>query len=288
MSDPLDRVYLSPSATIGGREFAWGTRTFLMGVINVTPDSFSGDGLAGDVEAAMARARQWEAEGADMLDIGAESTRPDAEPVTAPEEAARLLPSLRAVRKATSLPISVDTSRAAVAAEALSAGADMVNDVSGLQGDPGMAGIVSAAGVPAVMMHNQRGRPFHDVIGDIESGLGCSIAIARAAGIPASRIILDPGFGFGWTPEQNLEMLRRLPELHHLGMPILAGISRKSTIGFVLDRPDPGRRAWGTAAATALAIAGGADIVRVHDVAEMRDVARVADAVVRGRWKHRA
>ncbi len=284
----LQRSYRSPRLEVRGHHFAWGERTYLMGVINVTPDSFSGDGLAGDIAGAVALARRMEAEGADILDVGAESTKPAAAPVDAYEEMRRLLPSLRAIRQATDLPISVDTYRAAVASAALAAGADIVNDVSGLQGDPEMAGVVAAAGVPLVAMHNQRGRKPDDVVAAISRGFDCILASAAAAKIDAGRIILDPGFGFGWTPEQNLEMVRRLPELQDQRTPLLVGVSRKSTIGFVLDRPDAAGRAWGTAAATTLAIAGGADIVRVHDVAAMRDCARVADAIVRARWKHRA
>ncbi len=284
---PLQRTYRHPRLVIRGRDFTWGERTYLMGVINTTPDSFSGDGLGGDVGRAVALARRMEAEGADILDVGAESTKPDASPVDADEEMRRLLPSLRAIREATALPISVDTYRATVASAALEAGADMVNDVSGLQGDPAMAEVVAAARVPIVAMHNQRGRKPGDVVDSIARGFDCIRATAAAAKIDESRITLDPGFGFGWTPEQNLEMVRRLPELQGYQLPLLVGVSRKSTIGFVLDRPAVAERSWGTAAAATLAIAGGADIVRVHDVREMRDCARVADAIVRARW-HRA
>ncbi|MCA9824977.1 MAG: dihydropteroate synthase [Dehalococcoidia bacterium] len=282
-----ERTFRHPRLTVRGREFEWGRRTYLMGVINLTPDSFSGDGLGGDIEAAVARARLMEAEGADILDVGAESTRPDAPAIEAPEELARLIEPLEAIRAATGLPISVDTYRAEVARAALAVGADIVNDVTALQGDPLMARVVAEAGVPIIAMHNQRGRQFHDVVGDIDEGFACALATARMAGIPDHSIILDPGFGFGWTPEQNLEMLRRLPELQGHRLPLLVGVSRKSTLGLVLERPDVSGLAWGTAAAISLAIAGGADIVRVHDVGEMRDTVRVADAIVRGRWKHR-
>ncbi len=282
---PPPRVYRAPSAVIRGREFRWGARTFIMGIINVTPDSFSGDGLGADAEAAAALARRFEAEGADIIDIGAESSRPGAEELDPAEELRRLLPPLRAVRRATTLPISVDTYHAAVAAAALEAGADAINDIWGLRRDPEMAAVVARAGCHLIAMHNQRGRPFHDVLGDIAAGFDVTLETAAAAGIPPDRVILDPGFGFGWTPEQNLEMLRRLPGLWPFQLPLLVGTSRKSTIGYVLDAPVD-QRLEGTAATVALAIGAGADIVRVHDVAAMCRVARVADAVVRANWCH--
>lgn len=278
------RDYLQPATEIRGRHFAWGVRTYVMGVINVTPDSFSGDGTGGDVSTAVDLARQMDEAGADILDIGAESTRPNAEPIDGHEELRRLLPSLQAVREATDLPISVDTYRAGVAETALEAGADLVNDISGLRAGKGMAALVAGARVPLVAMHNQRGRDFHDVIGNVRAGFEATLAIAEHAGIDPGRIILDPGFGFGWRPEQNMEMLRRLPELHDLRLPLLVGVSRKSTIGFITVKAVDARLA-GTAAAVALAVAGGADIVRVHDVAEMVDAARVADAAVRANWR---
>ena len=284
MNAPLSRDYRTPCLEVRGRRFEWGARTFVMGVINVTPDSFSGDGTSGDVAAAVELARTMEAAGADMLDIGAESTRPNAEPIDAREELRRLMPSLEAVRSATELPLSVDTYRAHVAVEALGAGADLVNDVSGLRAEEAMAGVVAQAGVGLVAMHNQRGRPFHDVIGDIRAGFAETLQLAGEAGIDPGLVILDPGYGFGWRPEQNMEMLRRLPELHDLRLPLLVGVSRKSTIGFITGKPVDARLA-GTASAVALAVAGGADIVRVHDVAEMLDAARVADASVRANWR---
>jgi dihydropteroate synthase len=180
------------------------------------------------------------------------------------------------------LPVSIDTYRAEVASVALEAGAHLVNDIWGFRKDPAMARLVAGWEAPAVVMHNQRGRTFDDVIADIRDGLNESIALATDAGVARERLIIDPGFGFGWTVDQNLEMLRRLDELSDLGLPLLIGTSRKSTIGAVLDRP-PEERLWGTAATVALAIAAGADIVRVHDVAEMVQVSRMADAIVRGR-----
>ena len=269
--------------TIGKREFAWGTRTFVMGIINVTPDSFSGDGLGTDADAAIAQGLRFALEGADIIDVGGESTRPGAEGVDAAEEKRRVLPVIERLAREIAAPISIDTSKAEVASAALEAGAVMLNDVWGLRRDPQMPGVLARFGVPAVVMHNQRGRPFRDVIGDIREGLETSIALATAAGVPRERLIVDPGFGFGWKEEHNLEMLRRLGELRSLGLPILVGTSRKSTIGAVLGLPAE-ERLFGTAASVALAIANGADVVRVHDVKEMLQVCRVADAVVRG-WR---
>jgi len=269
-----------PPLTIRGREFLWGRRTYVMGVLNITLDSFSGDGLGDDVEAAVAQGRRFAAEGADILDVGGESTRPGFDPVSADEEMSRVLPVIERLIAAVDLPISIDTAKAEVARAALEAGAHLVNDVWGFRLDPEMAAAVARFAVPAVVMHNQRGRPFRDVIGDIRSGLEAGIALAAAAGIPRERLIIDPGFGFGWTEAQNLEMLRRLRELTDIRLPILVGTSRKSTIGAVLGLPVE-ERLMGTAATVAIAIANGADIVRVHDVKEMAQVCRMADAVLR-------
>ncbi len=281
---PPLRTYNSPALELRGKRYEWGSRTFVMGIINATPDSFSGDGTGGDVKRAVTLARQFEADGADFLDLGAESSRPGAEPLDADEELARLLPSLTAIRAATEIPISIDTYHAVVAAAALEAGADAINDISGLQADPAMAAAVARSGCALIAMHNQRGRAFHDVAGDITAGFETTLAIAERAGISRARLVLDPGFGFGWTPEQNLEMLRRLPELWPLDLPLLVGTSRKSTIGLVLGAP-ANERLEGTAASVALAVAGGADIVRVHDVREMTRVVRVSDAIVRANWR---
>ena len=254
-----------------------------MAIINTTPDSFRGDGVGEDVEAAVALAKRFEAEGADVLDIGGESSRPGATPLPASEELQRVLPALEAVRAATRLPISIDTMHSAVAKAALAAGADIVNDIWGLRSDANMARATYDAGAPIVAMHNQRGRDSHDVIGDIRKGFHETLRLAAGAQIPRDFIILDPGFGFGWTPPQNFEMLRRLRELWDFELPILIGTSRKSSIGTLLDLPVE-ERLEGTAATVALAIAGGADIVRVHDVREMLRVARISDAVVRANW----
>ncbi len=284
---------------IGGRTFAWGERTYLMGIVNATPDSFSGDGVL-DPAAAAEQARRMVADGADLIDIGAESTRPGGASVDAEAEWARLAPVLRAVRAAVAVPISVDTAKAAVAERAFEAGADALNDVHGLRLDPRMAALLARSGRAAVLMHNQRGRERSgDVIADVRAGLEASLRLARDAGVDASRLILDPGFGFGWEPAENLELLRRVEELRALGLPLLLGTSRKSTLGAVLGtvlgtaqglgpgvpRPE-GERLWGTAATLAYAAGAGIDIVRVHDVRAMAEVVRVADAVVRG-WPPR-
>ncbi|NLG84883.1 MAG: dihydropteroate synthase [Firmicutes bacterium] len=274
-----------PPIRMRGRAFVGGARTCIMGIINATPDSFSGDGLAGEpdpVAAAVARAKAMVEAGAEIIDIGAESTRPGAAPVEAEEELARLLPVLRAVAAAVDVPISVDTYKAAGAAAALENGASLVNDVWGFQRDPEMVRVVAAAGIPAIIMHNQVGTEYAgDIMAAILRFLRRSIELAETAGLPAERVIVDPGIGFGKSREQNLEVLRRLGELRSLGRPILLGTSRKSVIGLTLNLP-VGERLWGTAATVALGIAGGADIVRVHDVAEMAQVVRMSDAILRG------
>lgn len=271
----------------------WGRRTYLMGVINLTPDSFSGDGLYGDglagagwdgdIDAAVALARRMAAEGADLIDVGAESTRPGSAPISAELEAARLLPALSAICRAVGIPVSVDTYKARVARQAIAAGAAMVNDVWGARADPQMAPMAARAGVPIVLMHNQSEAHYDCLLSEVCAGLRRSIAIARAAGVADANIIIDPGIGFGKTADHNLELLRRLPEVKALGFPLLLGVSRKSTIGRILNLPADDRLE-GTAAAVALGIAGGADIVRVHDVREMTRVARIADAVIRD-WR---
>ncbi len=266
--------------TIGGREFVWGLRTYVMGIVNVTPDSFSGDGLADDV-AAVDQAVRMCRDGADIIDVGGESTRPGFQPVPADEEIRRTVPVIERLVREVDVAVSIDTYKAEVARAALAVGAHLVNDVHGFRREPEVAAVAAEFDVPAVAMHNQRGREFHDVIGDITVGLVDSLRIARERGLPDERVIVDPGFNFGWTEEQALEMLRRLGELRALGRPLLVGTSRKSTIGVVLGLPVE-ERLEGTAATVALAIANGADIVRVHDVKEMVRVARMADAVVRG------
>jgi dihydropteroate synthase len=273
--------YVSPSLTIRGRRIDWGARTYVMGIVNASPESFSGDGL-GDVRSAVQQARRMADEGADIIDVGGQSTRPGFDELSIDEELRRVVPAVRAVVEAVDLPVSIDAYRRAVAQAALDAGAHLLNDIYGFRYDPSLAQLASSHGVPAIVMHNQRGREFHDTIGDVRAGFEASIAIAREAGVAREQLILDPGFGFGWTVPQNLEMLRRLAELRDLGLPLLVGTSRKSTIGTVLEAPED-QRAWGTAATVAIAIANGADIVRVHDVRQMVQVVRMADAIVRPR-----
>jgi len=270
----------------------WGAKTYVMAILNVTPDSFSGDGVT-DVAAAITRAEQFVRDGADIIDVGGESTRPGAAFVPEEEERARVVPVIRALAARLDVPISVDTSRAFVAEAALAAGATMVNDVWALHRDPALADVVARSGAALVLMHNRAAMAtvdafgghyddvhYTDVAADVIAWLRESIVVAVAAGIPRAQLIADPGIGFGKTVAQNLEMMRRLPELRSLGVPLLVGASRKSFIGLTLNLP-VGDRVEGTAATVALAIAGGADIVRVHDVRAMARVARMTDAIVR-------
>ena len=263
-----------------GRTLPLGERTLIMGILNVTPDSFSDGGVYSDPAAAILRAKQMVADGADIIDIGAESTKPGYRPVAQEEELARLLPVLQAIVRETPVPISVDTTKAAVAEQALAAGAHLLNDQRALRADPALAGIAAAYQAPVVLMHNQDFSGYHDLIGDIITYLRESVQIALEAGITRDRIIIDPGFGFGKNPRENLELIRRLKELTALGLPVLIGVSRKLTIGRVLDLPVD-QRLEGTAAAVAVSIVNGADIVRVHDVKEMSRVARMTDAIIR-------
>lgn len=275
-------------------ELAWGTRTYVMGILNITPDSFSRDGLAPEgaataavVAAAVARARHMVEAGADLIDVGGESTRPVTEgqlPLDADTERGRVMPVVEALASALPrhIPISIDTYKADVAHSALDAGASIVNDVWGLRRDPAMAALVAERGVPVVLMSNLRGQPRHDALADVTRQLSGSMDLALAAGIPWDHLILDPGIGFGLNATENLEVLRDLRALSALGRPLLVGTSRKSTIGKVLGGLPEDDRVEGTAATVALSIAQGADIVRVHDVRQMVRVARMADAVVRG------
>lgn len=267
----------------GGREFVWGSRTYVMGVVNVTPDSFSGDGLAGRTAEAVDQAVGFEAEGADIIDVGAESTRPGHAPVSVEKELSRLLPVLEGIVRTVSIPVSVDTYKPEVARRAVECGASMINDVWGPRVGEGMASVAAETGVPLLLMHNQDETEYEDVLPDVAASLRRAAETAMSAGVRRERIILDPGIGFGKTADHNLEILNRLQELKAMGYPLLVGTSRKSTIGFVLDLPVE-ERLEGTAATVALAIAGGADIVRVHDVKEMTRVARMSDAIVRG-WR---
>jgi dihydropteroate synthase len=282
----------TPAATrIGPRLFEWGSRTFVMGIVNVTPDSFSGDGLLAAAgapaiaERALAQARRMVSEGADVLDVGGESTRPGHEPVAAAEEISRVVPVIEAIHAALpGVPISVDTSKAGVAARALDAGASLLNDVWGVSADDSMARLAAERGVPMVVMHNRAEAVYASLMDEIVADLRAALGRAEALGVPAGNLIVDPGFGFGKAPEHNLGVLRDLARLHELGRPILLGTSRKSTIGRVLGGLPPAERVEGTVATTAIGIAAGVDIVRVHDVEANARAARVADAVFRG-WR---
>jgi dihydropteroate synthase len=281
----------------------WGTHTWVMGILNITPDSFSGDGLLSNgtlpsaADASLNQARAFLAAGTDILDIGGESTRPGAESVSLDDEIARVVPVVRAIRgEFPDTLISVDTYKAAVAEAAIGAGANMVNDVWGLRADPRMVDVVAHYGVTVVLMHNRSswanaeikerlggryvGVPYENLLEDVKRELLESVALAHQAGIKDDQIVLDPGIGFGKTVEQNLELLNRLGEIRALGYPVLLGPSRKSFIGYTLDMP-PDQRLEGTAAAVAIGIARGADIVRVHDVAFMARLVRMADAITR-------
>ncbi len=278
----------SPYTTEWGRyQLRWGYRTYVMGIINVTPDSFSGDGLDRDLERVLARAVQMVAYGADIIDVGGESTRPPsvysgAQPISAGEEIERVLPVIEILAKTIDVPISIDTCKAEVARHALEAGASMVNDVWGGAKDSGMAPLVAKREVPFIMMHNQENTVYTDLIPEMINSLAARAESALAAGVKKENIIIDPGIGFGKTWEHNLVVMQRLRDFKTLGFPILMGTSRKSFIGRVLELPVEDRLE-GTAATVALSIAGGADIVRVHDVKEMVRVSRMTDAIVRGR-----
>ncbi|MBE7204619.1 MAG: dihydropteroate synthase [Parafilimonas terrae] len=260
-----------------------GGRTLVMGILNVTPDSFSDGGLfAGEAE-AVSQAERLVSEGAAILDIGGESTRPGHTPVPAEEEQARVLPVIRAVAPRLAVPISIDTYKASTARVALEAGARIVNDVWGLQREPDIATVAAAHGAPVIIMHNRETiEPDLDIVADMLAFFERSLAIAHRAGIGDSEIVLDPGVGFGKTWTQHLEALRRLPEIRALGFPVLVGVSRKSLLGRLHDRETrPADRLHGSLAAHAVAATLGADIVRVHDVAAHVDAMRVVDAVMR-------
>jgi dihydropteroate synthase len=260
-----------------------GRRTLVMGILNVTPDSFSDGGLFQGEAAAHAQAERLVGEGAAILDIGGESTRPGHVPVPAEEEQARVLPVIRALAPGLPVPISIDTYKASTAKVALEAGATIVNDVWGLQREPDIARVAAEHGAPVIVMHNRETiDPGIDIVADMLRFFERSLGIARAAGIPDTDIVLDPGIGFGKSWEQHLESLRRLPEIRALGFPLLVGVSRKSLLGRLHDRETrPADRLHGSLAAHALAATLGADIVRVHDVAAHVDAMRVVDAVMR-------
>ena len=288
------------SLKIATHTFDWGARTYVMGILNVTPDSFSGDGLIVKGEAvkvAVEQARGFLASGADILDVGGESTRPGSEPVNAEAEMARVIPVIEAIAK--EFPdalISIDTYKATVAEAALKAGAKIVNDVWALRADPALAGVAAKYNAPVILMHNRSnpatvevreqlgnayiGAEYDDLVEDVKRELMDSVRLAEQAGIESERIILDPGIGFGKTVAHNLELINRLDEIRALGYPVLLGTSRKSFIGFTLDLP-PDQRVEGTAATISVGITRGADIIRVHDVKAMVRVARMTDRIVR-------
>ena len=257
--------------------------TLVMGVVNVTPDSFAGDGVGDDLAGAVARARRMVADGAAIIDVGGESTRPNSTAVDADEETARVLPAVEAIRAAVDVPVSIDTRKATVAQRAIEAGAVIVNDVWGLRGDPQMAAVIAAhPQVGAVVMHNAEAPGHTDLMGEICAVLRDSVRIAADHGIAAERLIIDPGFGFAKTPADNLELMRGLHQLRGFGRPVLVGPSRKFTVGAILDGAPPEQRVEGSVALCVLAAASGAQMVRVHDVAATVRALRVTDAVVRG------
>ena len=251
-----------------------------MGILNLSPDSFSGDGLS-DIKAAEAQARRFISDGADIIDIGGESTRPGSQPVSTDEELRQVIPAVERLADELSVPISIDTYKPTVASHALAAGASIINDVWGLKKEPKLAKIAAEAGVPIILTSNQRDRPTqHDIMAEVILNLKRSISLATEAGVLERNIIVDPGIGFGKSLKQNLEIIHRLSQLKSLGKPILLGTSRKSMIGLVLDLP-PDQRLEGTAATVAIGIVNGADIIRVHDVREMGRVCRMSDAISR-------
>lgn len=275
------------SLECAGRTLELGRRTLVMGILNLTADSFSGDGLGGDLDAALAQATRFVEAGCDLLDVGGESTRPGSEGVSVDEELERVLPVVEGLADQFDAVVSIDTSKPEVARLAVAAGAGLINDVNGLRA-PGMVETVAETGAAACIMHMQ-GSPrdmqdnpaYEDLMAEVFDFLAARVEAAEEAGVPRERLLIDPGFGFGKTAEHNLEILRRLRELRSLGCGLLVGTSRKSTIGKVLDAPVD-ERLMGTAATCAVAIANGADVIRVHDVPEMMQVARMSDAIVRG------
>jgi dihydropteroate synthase len=277
------------TTAIGRRRFAWGSRTFVMGILNATPDSFSGDGLLADTgdsaARALARGRAMVEAGADLLDVGGESTRPGHAAVATDQELGRVVPIVAALHVALpEIPLSVDTTKPVVAVAALDAGAALINDVWGVAANDDLVRIAAERGVPIVLMHNRAEARYVDVVTEVVDDLRQAIDRALGAGVAWASILIDPGFGFGKTPLHNLAVLRDLERLRALGRPILIGTSRKSTLGAILDLPVEDR-VEATLATTAIAIAGGADVVRVHDVRANVRAARVADAIVRDNWR---
>jgi dihydropteroate synthase len=264
-------------ANIGGHAFEWGSRTYVMGIVNVTPDSFSGDGLGDDLDRAAMQGMRMVHEGADFLDVGGESTRPGHVAITAGEEISRTGDVVRRLSRESGVPVSIDTYKLEVAEAGVAAGATILNDIWGLTRSPAIANLAAKHECALVVMHNQDGTEYTgDLMAEIKRSLRESARLAVEAGVPPEKVIIDPGIGFGKTADQNWVVMRRLEELKELGFPILVGTSRKSFIGKLLDLP-VGERVEGTAATVAAAVLRGADIVRVHDVEAMTRVARVAD-----------
>lgn len=265
---------------MGKHRLPLGRRTLVMGILNVTPDSFSDGGQFYRMDPAFSQAVKMVADGADIIDVGGESTRPGYRPISPEEELSRVLPVIEKIKSELDIPVSIDTSKASVARESLKAGADMVNDIWGLKGDEEMASIVSSFHVPVCIMHNRKEAVYHDLMHDLIADLRESLALAGKAGIAPEQIIIDPGIGFAKNLEQSLHLMSRLEELHTLGFPLLLGTSRKSLIGKTLDLPVH-ERLEGTAATVTAGIIKGVDIIRVHDVKEMKRVAKMTDAMVR-------
>lgn len=273
---------------IRNKSFIWGKQTYLMGVLNITPDSFSDGGDYNNLVRALQRAWALVEAGADILDIGGQSTRPGAKQISLEEELERVIPIIKRIRKNLNIPISVDTTRAEIAQQAVRAGADIVNDISGGTFDGDMLTTVAELEVPIILMHI-RGTPetmqhktdYEDLVGEIIAVLRERLAAAEKAGIARSRLLIDPGIGFGKTAAQNIELLRQLHQFQRLGVPILVGTSRKSFIGKIINQDDPKQRVWGTASTCCAAISQGADILRVHDLPQMWEVSKVADAIWR-------
>jgi dihydropteroate synthase len=296
ITHPLLRISMK-NLSINNFTFDWGSRTYVMGILNLTPDSFSGDGLADlDREAAFKQAREFVEAGVDILDVGGESTRPGAAPVSAQQELDRILPVIIQLAAEFETLISIDTYKAQVASEAIKVGASIINDVWGLKADPELAGVAAENDVPVILMHNRSnpnnaaikerlggryiGMEYEHLLEDVKAELQESVVLAHKACIPDEMIILDPGIGFGKTVEQNLELINSLDEIRALGYPVLLGPSRKSFIGYTLDLP-PDDRIEGTAAAVSVGITRGADIIRVHDVPKMIRTVRMTDALIR-------
>lgn len=284
----VDQVDSRGGWLIRGQELLWGQKTYVMGILNITPDSFSDGGEFQSLEAALNQAQELSAAGVDILDVGGQSTRPGAVEISLVQELSRVIPMITAIREALTIPISIDTTRSAVAQAALNAGADIINDVSGGNDDPRIFGVAAQANAPIILMH-RRGTPqtmqaltdYDDLIGELLTFFQAQIATAIHFGIPKPQIAIDPGIGFAKTTAQNIQLLQNLKQFQSLGCPILIGTSRKRFIGEILDQPEPKDRIWGTAATCCYAIAQGVDIVRVHDGLEMVQTCRMADTLWR-------